>query len=293
MRDIMCSGYVAGGNCRWFGAKADSKNVTNNVLTGPVEDSDVQAAINKRLSFEDDASGEYASMLAFAAPLSDAASESRDQVISITDRLLPWEVSSNAAPQKTYFPGGKNGYDTYKQKWQLNQIHFGEDVRASESMAFMSQVRVGALPCPRAPRAPPPCLGVTRATCDSYDPRERRFCVCVCVCNCCAARAPSTTTFAFSARRVGTIRGRPTFSSSSPARGTLAPTPSQGYALSHQLTHLWPSHVSRVPCCARLTSWQDARWRRGESVSLKAARDGMVSLEVAAHSQLVFGKKSA
>ena len=30
----------------------------------------------------------------------------------------------------------------------------------------------------------------------------------------------------------------------------------------------------------------DARWRRGESVSLKTARDSMVSLEVAAHSQL-------
>ena len=30
----------------------------------------------------------------------------------------------------------------------------------------------------------------------------------------------------------------------------------------------------------------DARWRRGESVSQKAARDSMVSLEVAAHSQL-------
>lgn len=33
----------------------------------------------------------------------------------------------------------------------------------------------------------------------------------------------------------------------------------------------------------------DARWRRGESVSLKSARDSMVSLEVAQHSQLVFG----
>lgn len=29
-----------------------------------------------------------------------------------------------------------------------------------------------------------------------------------------------------------------------------------------------------------------ARWRRGESVSLKAARDNMVSLEAAAHAQV-------
>ena len=60
-------------------------------------------------------------------------------MISITDRLLPWEVARNAAPEKTYFPGGKTGYDYYKQLWQLNQIHFGEDVRATENMAFMSQ----------------------------------------------------------------------------------------------------------------------------------------------------------
>ena len=62
-------------------------------------------------------------------------------MISITDRLLPWEVARNAAPAKTYFPGGKTAYDFYKGKHQLNQIHFGEDVRATENMAFMSQVR--------------------------------------------------------------------------------------------------------------------------------------------------------
>ena len=37
----------------------------------------------------------------------------------------------------------------------------------------------------------------------------------------------------------------------------------------------------------------DARWRRGESVSLKTARDSMVSLEVAATSQLLMRKANA
>ena len=32
----------------------------------------------------------------------------------------------------------------------------------------------------------------------------------------------------------------------------------------------------------------DARWRRGESVSLKAARDSMVPLELAQHAQMVY-----
>jgi len=34
----------------------------------------------------------------------------------------------------------------------------------------------------------------------------------------------------------------------------------------------------------------DARWRRGESVSLKTARDSMVSLELAQHAQMVYTK---
>ena len=34
--------------------------------------------------------------------------------------------------------------------------------------------------------------------------------------------------------------------------------------------------------------WQDARWRRGESVSLKTARDSMVGLELAQHAQMVY-----
>jgi len=39
-----------------------------------------------------------------------------------------------------------------------------------------------------------------------------------------------------------------------------------------------------------LCTWQDARWRRGESVSLKTARDAMVGLELAQHAQMVYSK---
>lgn len=37
--------------------------------------------------------------------------------------------------------------------------------------------------------------------------------------------------------------------------------------------------------------WQDARWRRGESISLKAARDSMVGLELASQAQMVYQKR--
>ena len=36
----------------------------------------------------------------------------------------------------------------------------------------------------------------------------------------------------------------------------------------------------------------DARWRRGESVSLKTARDSMTSLELAQHAQMVYSQRS-
>ena len=141
MRDIMCSGYVAGGNTRWFGAP----DTTNKLGPAPVNGTSVVSDINARLSFEDDATGEYASMLAFACPYAEVETASRDQVISITDRLLPWEVSKAAPAEKSYFPGGKTNYDRYKAMWQLNQIHFGEDVRSTENMSFMSQVRAANL----------------------------------------------------------------------------------------------------------------------------------------------------
>ena len=208
MRDVMCSGYVAGGNTKWFGA-TDFKNK----LTASVSPDDVLRGLNKRLSFEDDASGEYASMLAFLSPYGEEVASSRDQIISISDRLLPWEVAKNADPAKKYFPGGQRGYDAYNRIWNLGQIHFGEDVRATENMAFMSQGAVNNSLCIVGPHR-------------KYNPFAQNF---------------------------------------------FELVPGQG--------HFGPDAIPG-----------DARWRRGESVSLKTARDSMVSLEVAAHSQLAFRK---
>lgn len=135
MRDIMCSGYVAGGNTRFFGMPAGQQTFERAATR-----QDVQRTLNERLSFADDSSGEYASMLAFLSPWGEEIASARDQVISISDRLLPWEVAKNADPAKKYFPGGAEGYRHYAQAWNLGQVHFGEDVRSTENMAFMSQV---------------------------------------------------------------------------------------------------------------------------------------------------------
>tara|TARA_B110001450_G_scaffold105524_1_gene99920 strand:- start:2124 stop:2786 length:663 start_codon:yes stop_codon:yes gene_type:complete len=135
MRDVMCSGYVAGGNTRFFGQGKAS-------FGGPVDAHHVQQGIDARLSFQNDAEGEYESMLAFGCGYNDGAK--RDQVISITDRLLPWEINKTMGATKEYFPGGQKNYDQYRQAFNLNTIHFGEDVRASENMEFISQGRLAA-----------------------------------------------------------------------------------------------------------------------------------------------------
>lgn len=129
MRDIMCSGYVAGGNTMFFGMDAKG-------AVGPIDPSAIRNDMEARLSFRDDSTGEYKSMLAFCAPYGDGAK--RDQVISISPRLLPWEVNRNDSA-KHYFPGGENGnFDKVKTGLGLDTIHFGEDVRAAENMEFIS-----------------------------------------------------------------------------------------------------------------------------------------------------------
>ena len=131
MRDIMCSGYVAGGNTKFFGEDAAKNN--GGVYTNTI----VQGAITDRLAFTDDASGEYDSMLAF--PSTPALAAKRDQVISITSRLLPWEVTMDPTKQYDYFPGGAAVKDEYEKYYGLGTIHFGEDIRAAEAQEFIAQ----------------------------------------------------------------------------------------------------------------------------------------------------------
>ena len=90
-----------------------------------------------RLSFQDDANAKYGSMIAFCAHYGDGAK--RDQVISISERLLPWEVNRSADVRKEYFPGGGKNFEKVANLFGLDTIHFGEDVRAAENQEFISQ----------------------------------------------------------------------------------------------------------------------------------------------------------
>jgi len=122
LRDVMANGYRAGGNAKFF---APDGNLTN-----------AKEAIMKRLAFEDDDGDVYpASLLAF--PMKREQYEGRcSTVMSLTSRLLPWEVQSGTHDS---FPGGEAGYKAYNTLLSLQQIHFGEDLRASENMDYISQ----------------------------------------------------------------------------------------------------------------------------------------------------------
>ena len=181
MRDVACAGYVAGCNT---------------------------------LFFADDVGAKYASMLAFPCTAQQFSSGYLDTVMSVTTRLLPWEVTSATGGTHSSFPGGEAVYTEYRNKLNLRSIHFGEDMKAAENQDFISQGSTNNATC---------FIGPHRV----YDPFTRNF---------------------------------------------MNLIPGQG--------HFGPDAIPG-----------DARWRRGESVSLKTARDTMVPLELAQHAQMVYAKK--
>ena len=204
MRDVACAGYVAGGNTRWFAQKEeadgfDSQSARDNLMS--------------RLSFDDDVTDKYASMLAFPAHEGQFRGGQLDTCMSVTTRLLPWEVTNTSTHGS--FPGGHAMFGQYANKLNLGQVHYGEDMKAAENQDFISQGSTNNSTCFVGPHR-------------KYDPFTKTF---------------------------------------------MSLTPGQG--------HFGPDAIPG-----------DARWRRGESVSLKTARDSLVSLELAQHAQMVYSGRN-
>ena len=122
MRDVACAGYVAGCNTQWFARD----------YPGDGTFSLDRAATNMmaRLSFADDLGAKYSSMLAFPCYAGQFESGHLDTVMSVTTRLLPWEVTTATGGTHDSFPGGKNAYEAYANALNLRSIHFGEDMKA-------------------------------------------------------------------------------------------------------------------------------------------------------------------
>lgn len=130
MRDIMANGYRAGGNTKFFAPDGDL--------------SKAKTAMTDRLNFDDEATQDDmpASLLAF--PASATWAEKGLTEMSVTSRLLSWEVNDK---KHDSFPGGESMYQAYNKLLMLDQVHFGEDLRASENMEYMSQGSVNNSLC--------------------------------------------------------------------------------------------------------------------------------------------------
>ena len=123
MRDVACAGYVAGGNVRFFAESHEGEYTVDAC----------NANLMSRLSFDDDVTDKYASMLAFPAHEGQFKGGQLDTCMSVTTRLLPWEVSNTSTHDS--FPGGNAMFNAYQNVLNLKQIHYGEDMKAAENQA--------------------------------------------------------------------------------------------------------------------------------------------------------------
>tara|TARA_Y100000389_G_scaffold143232_1_gene141424 strand:+ start:1038 stop:1505 length:468 start_codon:yes stop_codon:yes gene_type:complete len=133
MRDVACAGYVAGCNTQFFALERDSNNKKTYSLDA------ARQAMQDRLSFADDVGAKYGSMLAF--PCTEGQLESNqgmDTVMSVTSRLLPWEVTGLSARDHSSFPGGQGVYKAYNNALGLDSVHYGEDMKAAENQLTLT-----------------------------------------------------------------------------------------------------------------------------------------------------------
>ena len=206
MRDVACAGYVAGCNTVFFAQNPDDATDYNCTQA--------TSAMMERLSFSNDVGARYGSMLAFPCTAGQMSSGHLDTVMSVTTRLLPWEVTNASGGDHRSFPGGQNVFKAYQMALNLRSVHFGEDMKAAENQDFISQGSTNNATCFVGPHR-------------QYDPFTKSF---------------------------------------------MNLVPGQG--------HFGPDAIPG-----------DARWRRGESVSLKTARDTMVPLELAQHAQMAYSAR--
>ena len=136
LRDVMCNGYVAGCNTAFFGAedpKAAKKTYTKD---------QIRTDLNARLTMADGDDVDYPSMLALYEDFEEAAK--RDQVISISNRVLPWDTQN--ADSRDQFPGGSDGWNLSNGKG-FEGIHYGEDLRATSNQDFIAASTVNNSLC--------------------------------------------------------------------------------------------------------------------------------------------------
>ena len=66
--------------------------------------------------------------------------------MSVTSRLLPWEVTGPNARDHSSFPGGQRRLRRVREGARPRSgVHYGEDMKAAENQDFISQATLATL----------------------------------------------------------------------------------------------------------------------------------------------------
>jgi hypothetical protein len=144
LRDIMANGYRAGCNTKFFSPDGDFDSM--------------RTAIQSRLNFENlDSDDVEPSLLAF--PMALAQVESIQNEITVTTRLLPWDVHGAPGDRHKSFPGGQKMYEFYNGAMQLEHrvsfdcVHRARRTTRSASRAPTASTTRSPRPTRRSCRA--------------------------------------------------------------------------------------------------------------------------------------------
>jgi hypothetical protein len=146
LRNVACGGYVAGCNTQFFAYQPSNGGGPATFTVDAFNRN-----ISHRLAFEDGIGGTYASMMAFPAWDEQLQNGGIDTSISISTRLLPWEVTGEMTGNHNSFPGGQRMFEQYNQILNLRQLHYGEDVRSVQGQDYLSQGSTNNSVCIQGP----------------------------------------------------------------------------------------------------------------------------------------------
>jgi hypothetical protein len=129
MRDVMLNGYIGGGGVQWF----------------PNKPAEFKDKLNRRLSLDEELmAGEVPAIF----PIPVAFNSTIGDVVSVSDRMLPWMTARDANYQFNSFPGGTLSYIAMQNLgMDLGSIHYGEDKRTIAAQEFISNGTINNSMC--------------------------------------------------------------------------------------------------------------------------------------------------
>ena len=151
LQDIQCDGYIAGCNTLFFGSESENRKTDASALTASALAAaqakqsaalinDIQTDVQQRLENDPTDGGEHASMFAFVVPYGAPRECMADNTFSLSSQTLPWEVPNpnpNDASQHGNFPGGRDAYTFYADKFNFPSFVAGVNPATTQNNDFI------------------------------------------------------------------------------------------------------------------------------------------------------------